>query len=298
MNILKSEIEDLVQKQFGEKPISVNAIYQGGMNYVYTIALSNQIVMLKAYPPSRSNITEFEYNMLRKAYDKGIKVPRVISFGKHNVFGFLFYHCISGNDLIFEDLSADQRVCFASDLLENIMKFSELKSPVFGAIDHKESSYNSWDCFLTDTIDTGLVNLNSIDVISRGKFQDMCYFLKQYRRDFYQPGMAFGDLKSENIIVNEGKLAAIVDLESCFYGDPLISLGYLYAREGVSPFYLSTEKSYNKFINFQIEDVYFYALIRLLRISQHLKNPMPTGRARDPITTYFKGINNIIKNII
>lgn len=297
MNILKSEIEDLVQKQFGEKPISVNAIYQGGMNYVYTIALSNQIVMLKAYPPSRSNITEFEYNMLRKAYDKGIKVPRVISFGKH-VFGFLFYHCISGNDLIFEDLSTDQRVCFASDLLENIMKFSELKSPVFGAIDHKESSYNSWDCFLTDTIDTGLVNLKSIDVISRGKFQNMCSFLKQYRRDFYQPGMAFGDLKSENIIVNEGKLAAIVDLESCFYGDPLISLGYLYAREGVSPFYLSTEKSYNKFINFQIEDVYFYALIRLLRISQHLKNPMPTGRARDPITTYFKGINNIIKNII
>ncbi|MDR6372346.1 fructosamine-3-kinase [Chryseobacterium bernardetii] len=298
MNILKSEIEDLVQKQFGEKPISVNAIYQGGMNYVYAIALSNKIVMLKAYPPSRSNITEFEYNMLREAYDKGVKVPRVISFGKHNVFGFLFYHCIFGNDLIFEDLSADQRVCFASDLLENIMKFSELESPVFGAIDHKESSYNSWDCFLTDTIDTGLVNLKSIDVISRGKFQDICSFLKQYRRDFYQPGMAFGDLKSENIIVNEGKLAAIVDLESCFYGDPLISLGYLYAREGASPFYLSTEKIYNKFLNFQIEDVYFYALIRLLRISQHLKNPMPTGRARDPITTYFKGINNIIKNII
>ncbi|WP_333577730.1 phosphotransferase [Sphingobacterium sp.] len=298
MNILKNEIEDLVQKQFGKKPISVEAIYQGGMNYVYTIDLSDQIVMLKAYPPSRSNITEFEYNMLLRAYERGVKVPQVISFGKHNVFGFLFYHYIPGKDLKLEDLSSDQQVSFASDLMENITKFSELKSPVFGAIDQVDSSYDSWNCFLTDTIETGLVNLKSIELISAGKFQDICSFLKQYRKHDHQTGMAFGDLKSENIIVNEGKLAAIVDLESCFYGDPLISLGYLYAREGLSQFYLSTERSFKSFITFEVEDVYFYALIRLLRISQYLKNPMPTGKRRDPITTYFKGINNIINNIL
>ncbi|WP_373564613.1 phosphotransferase [Sphingobacterium sp. E70] len=107
-----------------------------------------------------------------------------------------------------------------------------------------------------------------------------------------------GDLKSENIIVNNGEFSAIIDLESCFYGDPLISLGYLYAKEGESSLYLSMAKSFESFVPFKVENIYYYALIRLLRISQHLKTPMPTGKQRETFTSYFKGINNIINHIL
>lgn len=296
--VLKKEIEEIIQKQCGESPTFCEPIYQGGMNYVYAFAVSGEQMMLKVYPTSRATIATCEYNILLKAYANGVKVPKAICAGIHKTFGFLLYHYVPGSDLQFEQLTYDQKQSFSQDLIRNLMKFSELPAPYFGIVTEQEVRYATWDIFLRDTVMVGLENLKSSGVVTSKQLHSISKFVGSHKPNQLHYGMAWGDLKSENIIANEGKLAAILDLESCFYGDPLISLGYLYARESTSPFYQSIAKSFGSFLPFTNEDIYFYALIRLLRISQYLKKPLPTGKSRDPITNYFKGINTVINDII
>lgn len=296
--ILNDEIDKLVIRLWGTLPISYEAIYRGGMNYVYAITLPEHKVMLKVYPPSRAYIAGSEYKMLLNAYQNGVKVPEVINFGTYKNLGFIIYHHIPGEDLRFDQLNANQQVFFSTTLVENLRKFSELSAPHFGNVTEEGVTYGNWSNFLKETIKVGIENLNDAQVISKKKLVSITNYLNHYKKDLKYAGMAWGDLKSENIIVNKGEFEAIIDLESCFYGDPLISLGYLYAKEGDSPFYFSIAKSFETFIPFKIEDIYYYALIRLIRISQYLKTPMPTGKTRDPITNYFKGINIIINDIL
>lgn len=296
--IIKDNIDELVKKHLKIIPDSVESIYQGGMNYVYAIHTHKEKIMLKVYPPSRSYIAKCEYKILLAAHKNDVKVPRVIMSGLHKDLGFLMYHHIPGNDLRFEQLSTDQKAGLSIAVIENLYKFSQLSYPHFGSVTEVDPTYNNWNSFLDETIKVGLENLQAAEVVNPKKFIKIAKFLKQFERNHSYTGMALGDLKSENIIINNGQFKAMIDLESCFYGDPLISLGYLYAREGESPFYNSIAKSFETFIPFEVEDIYFYSLIRLLRISQHLKTPLPTGKSRDPLTNYFRGISNVINDIL
>jgi len=292
------EIEQIIHNQWGISPISCRPFYQGGMNYIYAVTVLNQDFMLKVYPASRAYIADFEYKMLLNSYNNDIKVPKPVGSGLFKSFGFLIYHYVPGSDLQFEQLTTDQKLGFSTDLIKNLIKFSELPAPFFGTVTEEDIRYATWNSFLRNTIKMGTENLKSSGVISLKLVDSISQFLKSYQPNCSYYGMAWGDLKSENIIAKEGKLAAILDLESCFYGDPLISLGYLYAREGPSSFYKSAAESFGSFLPYTIEDIYYYALIRLLRISRYLKKPLPTGKTRDPISNYFKGINTLINDIL
>jgi aminoglycoside phosphotransferase (APT) family kinase protein len=112
-------------------------------------------------------------------------------------------------------------------------------------------------------------------------------------------GIVWSDMSQENIIIRNKELAGFIDFEGCFYGDQLLSLGYLFAREGESDFFTHIEKQLRSYINTEKRYIYFYAFLRLLRISQYLSQPLPAGRKRTPVLEYFKGIRialDIIKN--
>ncbi|SMD16264.1 phosphotransferase family protein [Pedobacter nyackensis] len=298
--ISEYEIRQLIEQYWGAQPVSIETVYRGGMNFVYEINLGDSKIMLKVHPFSRASVAEKEYSVLKCASENGVKVPKVITCGIHKNLGYIFYHNVPGENLLFEKLDSQQQDVFSMTLVKNLKNFSELASNHFGSVTEQESTYHSWKAFLQATVSEGLASLKSVDAMSTNEFKSIANYIQHQlslNKNWFT-GMVWGDVKSENIIVSKGELAAILDFESCFYGDPVLSLGYLFAKEGRSSFYVSVAKHFKNFIPFKEEDVYFYALIRLLRISKYLNSPLPTGKARDPIATYFKGISEAINDIV
>jgi Ser/Thr protein kinase RdoA (MazF antagonist) len=184
-------------------------------------------------------------------------------------------------------------------LVDNLKKFSELPSFEFGNVTEDEFRFPDWNMFLRTTVNEGLSSLKNANILVPTEFKKVNSYMRQHRllNDASCMGMVWGDAKPENIIVADGKLEAILDFESCFYGDPILALGYLFAKESRSPFFISVLKHFNDFISIEEDDIYFYAILRLLRMSKYLNTPMPTGLTRIPITSYFRGIQESLKNI-
>lgn len=295
-----NEIGQLIRQYWGTQSVSIETVHRGGMNFVYEINLGHSKIMLKVHPFSRVDVAEREHYILKCASENGVKVPKVISCGIYKKLGYIFYYNIPGENLQFEKLDRKQQEVFSISLVENLKKFSELTSSHFGSVTEHELGYHNWKAFLHATIREGLASLESADVMSSKEFKNLSNYMHyqlSLNKNWFN-GMVWGDVKSENIIVSNGELAAILDFESCFFGDPVLSLGYLFAKEGRSPFYISVAKHFKNFLRFSDEDVYFYSLVRLIRISKYLNSPLPTGKARDPVTSYFKGISEALNYII
>jgi hypothetical protein len=57
------------------------------------------------------------------------------------------------------------------------------------------------------------------------------------------------------------------------------------------------EKQLQRFVDVKRSHIYFYALLRLLRISKYLSQPLSNGKPRQPIGDYFKGIGTAMNAI-
>ncbi|WP_167667789.1 phosphotransferase family protein [Mucilaginibacter gossypiicola] len=289
-------IRDIVKENFDEDVIEISTIYAGGMNFVYEVIFGHQTIMLKAYPSVRSSIAATEFEILLSGKKNGVLLPEPFFFGKKAGKGYLAYKKIEGTNLNFDLLAISEQQRFCADLVQNIAQLAKISFQYFGNITEEKKVFASWPAFLLQNIDSGLLTLREGKFIPEASLQKLTEFMLSHRllNETVMPCLVWGDLKSENILVSNGSLAALLDFESCFSGDPLLSFGYLFAREGDSRFYKTSIAAFRRLQSFSDEDIYFYALFRFLRISKYLGSPLPTGKIREPVLNYFPGIQKIL----
>ncbi len=276
----------------------VAKINRGSMAFTYEVCAKESFYIFKAYPFSRYGVAKKEFDILKKAGSFSAKMPRAIAHGGIDEFSYLIYEKIPGESLKFDSLSDENKLVITEQIANNLQQISKIKFESFGSITEDEPAYNSWENFLVKNIDSGLEDLKRYDVNNQLPIKliekYMFEFLNAYNKNLY--GMVWSDFSEENIIISNSQLSGFVDFEGSFYGDPLLSLGYLYAKEGDSVFFKSIEMRMQSFMDVKDSGVYFYALLRLLRISKHLSEPLPNGQQRMPVLNYFKGLNEILKS--
>ena len=294
--IEKATISGIVKQAFNEEVIKIHTIYAGGMNFVYEAALSSRTIMLKVYTSVRSHIAAAEFAMLKAGKKQGVLMPEPISFGKIAGVGYLVYEKIEGVDLNFGLLTADEQIIFCADLVHHLKLLTKISFDHFGNMTEEKNTCPDWQTFLVKNIQPGLAALRAGKYIPELSLDQLTEFMLDHPllKKPCSPGLVWGDLKSENILVKDNRIACLLDFESCFSGDPLLSLGYLFAREGDSKFYQTIIAEFRHYISFSDEDIYFYTIFRLLRISKYLDKPLPTGKIREPVLSYFPGIQKTL----
>ncbi|MBD1365357.1 phosphotransferase [Mucilaginibacter sp. ZT4R22] len=295
----EAQIRDVAASAIQEDVIAVRKIYAGGMNFVFELILKQRSLMLKAYPPARIHAAISEYNILIAARSAGVIVPQAMMCGTEDEFGYLIYASVEGSNLNFDMLGETEQFQVSQSIIENIWSLTNVTFTYFGSVTDDENKFSTWGGFLTDCIESGEQALASTGHLASSQLHTMVKYMTTHRLLSMpcKPALVWGDPKSENILMTNNQLSALLDFESCFSGDPLLSLGYLFAREGDSSLYKELSAKFNKLIPFTADDIYFYALLRLMRISKYLNTVLPTGKKRLPVLSYFPGIQKSLNRI-
>ncbi len=296
MNLQAADIECIFNIHFNEPIVSSLELKNGSMAFKYDVEFERKNYILKIYPAQRSFIADKEHHLLKAIESSAVKAPVACFMGYYREASYLIYEKIPGQELNFESLSEEEKKAISDQVAENIFHLSSVSYGQYGSLIEDEPSFASWRAFLSHNIEDGCFNLSKTNLYSSVQVEAVRQFMLS-RLDHIQTshlGMVWSDLIQDNIIINESKLSGFVDFEGCFHGDPLLSLGYLYAREGESTFFSFMEKQFAGFVPTNREHIYFYALLRLLRISKYLLQPLPTGRERGSVDSYFKGIKTAL----
>ena len=274
-------------------------VYNGAMNFTCEVKAGQSAYILKVYPLSRSAVAAKEYAVLKKIKRLPLKAPKVQATGSYEGFAYIIYKKIPGEPLDFNLLSAEDQKGIAGQVALNIKQLSEVKFDCFGSLTEYEDTFSSWKEFLIQQVNSGVEDLRKVNLDFDFQINHLENFLLEYFRNYRESpcGLVWSDFNEGNILVSNNQLTGFIDFEGCFYGDPQLSLGYLFAKEGDSALFQIIRDEMQLFMKITDESVYFYALLRLLRISKYLMEPMPNGQERDPLFDHFKGIKEVINRI-
>lgn len=300
MNLDLKKISEIVFLHFGVNPISILPINIGVMTHKFEFAIDNQIYIIRIYPEERKYIAKKEFNIVNLAYKNNCSVPEVCFSNEYKDMTYLIYKKIPGVNLsqCFHTLTNEEKEILFNEIATNYHKLSTIPFTHFGDIMKNETLGISWKIFVKNTISENIKYLYNNKVFE-GLTEENIYrkFHKIFDKKIYNSSLVWVDFSQENIIVNNKVLSGFIDFESCMAGDPIMGLGYLFAREGNSEFYLKIKKHFLKLFHFDNEIISFYSFIRILRILKYSNQCLPNGQIREEITDYFKGATDTIKYI-
>lgn len=288
------DIISVVKSLFSNEITSVKPINKGVMTYKFEFNYQNTDYVIRVYPTDRQEFASLEKEYYRILHERNVKMPHFvtssvdISFSRIN---FIIYEKLHGKTLreTFSSLEKTQKIKLITQVNDNYSRISDIKANGAGIITYSlEFSHSSWIGFLKDVIIESThyakqsKSLSGIDIPKLfAKLEFEVRSCVSEKRNF-----TWSDFNPDNIIVNtDGNLVGFIDFESILGADPLLGIGYLYARDGDTEFY----KLYGSlYINDKEERlVNLYGVIRYLRLLPFLDKALPNGQARDPINEFL-----------
>jgi len=159
----------------------------------------------------------------------GISAPKVLKYGQCEGVYFMLISLISGKDLgdVYSTLSVAQKLDIAKDIFEIQKKVSSLPMGELYGYTADSFLYETWIDFLNSQIKRSYERIAQNGVWGTDIFDNLetkMDALKKYFLDV-QPTPFLGDITTKNVLVHEGKLSGIVDIDEICYGDPLFVVG-------------------------------------------------------------------------
>ncbi|MFN0021475.1 MAG: phosphotransferase family protein [Pirellulaceae bacterium] len=282
--------------------VGVERIPIGVMTHKFVVRLAEgHRYIVRFYPQARSFVVDYEPDLLRRCGEAGIPVPRVVvdsRTGPPAALAYVAYRMVPGVNLEgrLEFLDRSQRQAIARQLVECFTRMSTLSFEGYGELrDGYHAHCSTWKSFVHDAYHEGLAavqkgNLLEQDLVA--KLVDIGRQLDRFSTSDSRT-LLWGDVRPQNILVDAGdRFACLLDFEGCLAGDPLLSLGFGYAALGDQPFFADCAEYWPGKIDWQ--QLYFYSVLRLLRIAKYAHMPLPTGRSREGLREVLPGFKSAL----
>lgn len=300
MNLDINTIRQLIYNEFSEFPKNLIRISMGVMNFNFEFEVNTSKYIIRISPFGKDAKTEFEYSIMSKLYESGCMVPEPICFSNNSSSPFMIYKRLEGNPLSsILNLSEKVAASLSKEIVGNLNCLTEQIGHRYGANSINDLPFQNWNDFLGHSIDEGKYYLSKDRFFNDQTLDSFVGFMKEYSRHIVisEPRLVWSDLSRDNIIERKKQLVGFVDFEGCFFGDPMLSLGYFFALEGKSTLFNSISTEFSKYYTFTDKTITFYAILRLFRLAQYLNSPLPIGIKRDSPLEYFKGLRIAISQI-
>ena len=154
----------------------------------------------------------------------GIPVPQILKYGKYEDSYFVIISFISGSD---NTLSAAQKRDIAKDISGIQRRVSSLPPGELYGYTADSSLYKTWTDFLNSQIKRSGERIEQngvwgVDICNnlRMKMNGLNKYFTNVR-----PTAFLADISTKNVLVHEGKLSGIVDVDEICYGDSLFVVG-------------------------------------------------------------------------
>lgn len=216
---------------FNGKPTEIIRNTVGLAGYVYTVVINDTKYVIKI--SDDKNLILGSTYWLNKVKDFDIPIPSVIAENLSNAPYYFVMSFIPGKDLglVYSSLSKNEKKNIAKKIIgfqKEIKKLPMAKG--FGSLNSYEDFENicfSWEESLLNDI-----NRAEEAIIKNGIFSvEYVLKLKQIMPNFKEyfssikPEPFLDDITTKNVLIHEGKLSGIIDLDWISFGDEVLFLG-------------------------------------------------------------------------
>lgn len=307
--LLTAVASDIIYKVIGARPRNVRQEPRGVMTFKVIAEMpGEQRYIVRFYPTDRSHIVAFEPDLMRIAFELGVSAPDVVTdsrIGPNAPMAYVVYRMICGERLTdkWAELSQWQKNRLVSEIVENLDLLTSIRVSGYGELTTaNQARHTSWDEFLGLSVRVGVKAARLHGELPESILRSIERLETEYSEFAHcdNTTIAWSDISPDNIIVNsQGELAGFIDFEGMLSGDRVLTLGYLYARYYETDFAKLILDSYSSVADEPFfRKVYFFAVLRGLRLLPHLDRPLPTGVQRLPVSQIFPGFAPALQNLL
>ena len=216
------------EKALGCKTTSVRRFTTGNHHYVYDVFLDDgRNVVVRMTTPDELESMQGALVWNRRLRDLGLPLPTIYYSDLEGEFPFLLMERFPGRDLGFEIGHMTQEEL--RELARQLMAFQKIVADLpsagrFGyATQPEKASAGNWVEVLNKSISRSRRRIESagiVDVSCLKKVEDLMAACHKQLQSI-APIPFLHDITTKNVIVANGKLTGIVDVDSLCYGDPL-----------------------------------------------------------------------------
>jgi len=220
----------ILSDELNINPIEITRFTNGYCHSVYYVKDIDNEYVLRITDKENGEYYYGSIKWLSKLILLGIPVPKIL---KHGQFNDVFYTLISyirGKDLgeVYHTLNDFEKRSIAKELSIIQQKTSALpNSKLYGYPDSEDNSFAAWIEYLKSLINRSYTRIkqnNIFDVDVCDNVTEMMHSLQEYFQKV-QPTPFLDDISTKNVLIHEGKLSGIVDIDEICYGDSLLVIG-------------------------------------------------------------------------
>lgn len=214
--------------------ISIKRFDTGKAHYVYDVKTTHDelVVRLTKFEQKSSFVSAvYWYDLLVPI---GISVPKLRKYdlsGKEYGFPYIVMDRLPGTDLLYtyKEMNNQQKEDLAREIVNIQKKVGTLKEgPGFGYATSYEDSklYSSWQGVLDQYMDRITTRNNKTRLIDQKyikRLNEIYKSMDQYIQAV-RPTPFLDDTTTKNVIINDGSLSGIVDVDNVCFGDPLLTV--------------------------------------------------------------------------
>lgn len=216
---------------FNGKPTEIIRNTVGLAGYVYTVVFNDTKYVIKI--SDDKNLILGSTYWLNKVKDLDIPTPCVIAENLVNAPYYFVMSFIPGKDLglVYSSLLKSEKKIIAKKIIGFQKKIKKLPmAKGFGSLNSYEDSENicfSWEESLLNDInraEEAIINNGIFSVEYVLKLKQIMPNFKEYFNSI-KPEPFLDDITTKNVLIHEGKLSGIIDLDWISFGDEVLFLG-------------------------------------------------------------------------
>lgn len=209
-------ISELCLEYFVENPQMVERCAVGQGNYVYIIECAKAKYVIRC--SAEGNAYDNTVYWLEKLSSIGIPVPKVIRKGKFKGYEYLMLSYLEGKDigLVYPQLGTDDKKAIAKEIVQIQNRVAALE------LENMEEDW-SWCKFINYMLDRAGKRIAAngfFDVEKAEHLRKEIGGLKEYF-EAVKPVAYLDDISSKNLLVHNGRISGIIDIDWIGIGDKL-----------------------------------------------------------------------------
>jgi Ser/Thr protein kinase RdoA (MazF antagonist) len=224
----------LVRQHLGRAVRAVRRFPTGLANYVYDVLTDDdRAVVVRMSPPGRGAHFAAAVYWYRQLVPRGVPLPRLFHYAAEpgpDIFPFMMIERLPGRDLGLEypHLSAEQKRDLAGRMATIQRGVGGLPpGPGFGYARSYDDRglHPTWLAVLRAALERSRKRMGQIGVVDPGLADRVAAKLPAYAHYFaaVEPRPFLDDTTTKNVLVHEGRLTGIVDVDCVCFGDPLLT---------------------------------------------------------------------------
>lgn len=225
-------IENIFNKHFGKTPTKIKRLPTGYGNYVYKVDLdSNSTYIIRMNTVENVTYLKGSIYWLEKLKSLDIPIPKVLVNGIENEIPFVILNYIPGDDLgkVYEDLTEEQKKNIVQDLISIQNKVDTMpKAKGYGYLStYEDPNYkSSWKEVIEEHLERSKKQMKENDFFDYSLVEEVEKLLVNFDDYFesIEPVPFLDDISNKNVLIHNGQLSSIIDLDWLCFGDKLYVL--------------------------------------------------------------------------